>query len=72
MPNHRSASPTSSANTDDPTVPGQRPLRRADTVRSSSPQVSVVVPTRNEARNLEIVLPEPAVSRWPPVTSSSC
>ena len=31
---------------------------RADPVRSAFPQVSVVVPTRNEARNLEVVLPE--------------
>src|SRR3954453_17559041 len=41
----------------------RRPRPRPQPRRSAFPAVSVVVPTRNEARNLEIVLPAIAAVR---------
>jgi glycosyltransferase involved in cell wall biosynthesis len=44
-----------------PRRPRRQPTQRPG--RSTHPRVSVVVPTRNEARNLEVVLPEIAAVR---------
>ena len=41
----------------------RRPRPRPQPRRSAFPAVSVVVPTRNEARNLEVVLPALAAVR---------
>ncbi|MET0188156.1 MAG: glycosyltransferase family 2 protein [Pseudonocardia sediminis] len=64
----RPSSPQSSPPSPPPSLdPSSRSSpERADPRRSATPRVSVVVPTRNEARNLEIVLP--ALAAQPVVT----